>query len=116
MKDFALVLSVQFALVGLISLFAVSDFTTKIDGRDNPQYAVFFPLGTSAADAVSHVVSAGGSVVRFAAFDNLIIVSSIEKDARKRLKESGALFIFSPFIKGNCVIEDKTGFNVSQSV
>tara|TARA_Y100001001_G_C7990239_1_gene302667 strand:+ start:702 stop:1070 length:369 start_codon:yes stop_codon:yes gene_type:complete len=122
MKDFITIFAVQMALVALISLFAVSDFASagqKADGwamNAGNQYAVLFPPGTQSHDAISKVIAAGGSVVRFGAFDNLVIVNSSAFDFKKTQAEYGAIFVFTPFIKGNCLILDKSRFQVSEPV
>lgn len=97
------------ALVGTLCVVAVLP-EDEAPGSA-PQYAVLFAPGTTRAQALFHVVQAGGLPLRGSAFDFIMIAVTNNPDFQQEIVYQGAIAVFSPFIKGGCFFDGKTVFS-----
>lgn len=96
------------ALVGTLCIVSVLPEDETTDSV--PQYAVLFAPGTSRAQALLHVVQAGGLPLRGSAFDFIMIAATHNPDFQKNIVQQGAIGVFSSLIKGGCFFDGKTVF------
>ena len=99
------------ALVFLVGiLVAVSITPQSIQENEMHEYAVVFKPGTNHYRVFDKVVESGGFPVRSGAFDFVLIAASADESFQSRLKEQGAVLVFSPFIKGGCFVQNRSAF------
>ncbi len=101
-------LSVLVLLVGVLAF--VSSYPSYSANSKYEQYAVVFPPDTGYEQAMGEVMSSGGLPVRVGSFDFIVIAASDDRDFTDHVKEKGAVFVFSPLIKGGCITKNKAAF------
>lgn len=101
-------LGVILFLVGILAF--VSMIPDGYEDQSNKQFAVVFSPDTTREQAMSQVIESGGYPIRAGAFDFIVIAAAPQSDFQSSVKGHGALFSFSPLIKGGCIITNKTAF------
>ncbi|WP_203290834.1 hypothetical protein [Maricaulis parjimensis] len=69
----------------------------------SPEVAVIFPPGWDGADVMRAAASADAGVVRFGAWDNILIAQSDDEAVLSRLRQAGAWFFLPPGALGGCL-------------
>ena len=101
-------------LLGIIMIFTIFSISpSSADKYGYIEYAVVFLPSVTQRDAAMHVFAAGGSPVRNGNFSNIIIAASNQTDFQENIRQQGAIFTFSPFIKGGCIIQNFSTFKPS---
>lgn len=116
MKDAIILTSVLLFLVTLLIGVSIMAHPPQNDSDKLEQYAVIFPPSLSKTQTFKMVVESGGYPVRKGATNFIIISASNNPDHIKELKKHGALLVFDPVIKGACISEDKTTFQVTKNI
>lgn len=101
-------LGIVLAVIALLSYVSIKPL--KSNGSDMIQYAILFPPGTKHRDMFDTVVRSGARPVRGGAFEFIMIAASKDTAFKETIKRSGAVLVFSPIIKGGCIIENQGTF------
>jgi hypothetical protein len=89
------------SLFMLVSTFAVA--RAGLAPRDAAAgIAVVFAPWVSPAEAMNRVGRAGGRLVRFGAFDSIVIVAPQAPDFARNIKAEGALLLADPVALAGC--------------
>lgn len=95
-------------LVGILVVVSIQPDGFQDDGVH--EYAVVFKPGTNHYKVIDKVLKSGGVPVRSGAFDFILIAASEDEAFLEYVKTQGAIFVFSPFVKGGCFVQNKTAF------
>lgn len=101
-------LSVIFMLVALLTYVAV--YPEYSYQEEHNQYALIFSPKTTPSNIYQHIVDADGTPVRGGTFDFVMIAASNNPKFIENIQRLGAIFVFSPIIKGGCLIENHARF------
>ena len=101
-------LSVILCLVAILTLVAV--YPQYSYTGEQTQYAVVFPPSISPTDIYTQITTSDGTPVRSATFDFIMIAASDNPEFITNIRKLGAILVFSPIIKGGCLIENHARF------
>ncbi len=102
---------VVMALLVLLLAFMAIKPDYKISGEYN-QYGVIFSPYVNQQQSVKAIIKAGGLPLRVGNFDFIQIIASSDESFIENMYDNGAVFIFTPVIKGACYFENKSRFGV----
>ena len=88
----------------IASLTVATPLLAAVEPARGPDVAVVFPPGWSGADAMRAAARAEVGVVRFGAWDNILITRRTSDDDIDRLREAGAWYILPPGALGGCLV------------
>lgn len=97
----------------LVSIFVLVEMRPDLE-TDNRQYAVIFPTDRSDMENMTSIHQAGGRMIRDGLWQNIKLISAKDKNFEQNIYKAGALFVFKPFVRGGCITEDQTRFEVAQ--
>lgn len=107
-KSYTLSVTVLFGLIGILSYASI--LPAQSNGTERQQYAVVFPPSTPQIEIFNTVIKAQGLPVRNTTFDFIMVVASTDKNFQENIQKLGAIFVFSPIIKGSCVTKSYQRF------
>ncbi|WP_138513014.1 hypothetical protein [Maricaulis alexandrii] len=87
----------------IASLTVATPLLAAAEPARGPEVAVVFPPGWSGADAMRAAARADVGVVRFGAWDNILITRHDSDADIERLRDAGAWFILPPGALGGCL-------------
>jgi hypothetical protein len=91
--------------LALISTLIVSTpLLAATERSSSAEIAAIFPPGWQSDDVMRAVASTPVGVVRFGAFDNVVIVSAEDDDTRSALFQAGAWLLLPPGVLGGCLL------------
>ena len=105
-RQIASIISSVIVLLFVVGIFAYASL--KLPSKqeaDMPQYLIVFPFKTTHMQGINAIIQAKGLPVRTGSFDFLLIAASENPNFAKDIRKQGASFIFSPIIKGGCLIQ-----------
>lgn len=100
-------------LILLCAIFFIASVTLTsqdIKRGDYTQYAIVFKPNTPQMQIIEKISKADGYPVRNTNIDFLFIAASKTSDFKSKIRELGAIAVFNPVIKGNCITTNKTAF------
>ena len=95
-------------LVGVLVLVSVQPGGAQ-EGQLR-EYAVVFKPGTHYRNGIDKVVRSGGVPVRSGTFEFVLIAASEDEAFLEYVKKQGAIFVFSPLVKGGCFVQNESTF------
>ena len=117
LKDGLSLLASVVVLLSLVGMFAYASIYPEQElDKDFTQYAVVFSPGMSDLEIFDKIMRSGGRPIRHATFDFIVIVASDQPNFIKSIKEASAIFVFSPIIKGGCLIQNKSRFRKNKEI
>lgn len=109
--------STGLAMAAITAIFAYASIhpSSALSNKNGlSEYAVVFQPTLSKNEVFERIVNAGGYPIRETAFD-FMMIAAFEKKTRISSKQiQDAFFVFTPFIKGACTIQDRSRFSKSQ--
>ena len=95
----------QFLPVALIAALTIATpLLAATEPHDGPEVAVIFPPGWQGADVMRAAASADAGVVRFGAWENVLIAQRDDDATLTRLRQAGAWLFLPPGALGGCLI------------
>lgn len=110
-EHYSLPISMGILIIVIMIISYVSVYPSSNIDSESPEYAIYFPWGTSYQKSYNSVIQAGGIPVRSGTFDFVIVATSSDENFQYNVKQHGALFITSALIKGNCFTNDESRFS-----
>lgn len=107
--------TIRFLPVALIAALTVATpLLAATEPVRGPEVAVIFPPGWDGADVIRAAARADVGIVRFGAWDNILITRQDSDDTLARLRQAGAWLFLPPGALGGCLQRDPTS-TVSRS-
>ena len=100
-------------MVVLISIFTLVEMRPDLQA-DNRQYAVIFPTDRSEMENIVSIHQAGGRMIRDGLWQNIKLIAADDHNFEEEIYKAGALFVFKPFVRGGCITEDQSRFDVAK--
>ncbi len=95
----------RFLPVALIAALTIATpLLAATEPHDGPEVAVIFPPGWQGADVMRAAAAAEAGVVRFGAWDNVLIATRSDDATLARLRQAGAWLFLPPGALGGCLI------------
>lgn len=98
-------------LIGITLIFAYAavSISPNNDGSFK-QYALVFSPNEDHNHIFRQIIKSDGRLVRDGTFNFIKIAASNSPNFHETIKKNGAIFVFSPIVRGGCFIKNKGRF------